>query len=111
MKAKTIYLSDDILQHVQTQIDTSGESFSNFVRNALMYYGDAQPPLPDNNLIEHTNQIACLSNEIHQYTLAIAEKDLYSDCLPDLIVIQNQLEQLIDTETELVKHNKFEKGR
>ena len=110
MKAKTIYLTDDILQQVQSKIDISGQSFTGYVRNALMYYGDASPFLPDNNFIEHTEQMACLSNAIHQYTLSIAEKDLYSDCLPDLIVIQNQLQQLIDAETELVKYIMFEKG-
>ncbi len=107
MKAKKIYLTDELLQHIQTEIDNTEQSFTNYVRNALLHYCNATEPLstslPYDAIITHTEQLAALSNHIHQYTLSIAEKDLYADCLPDLIIIQNQLQQLIDTEAMLAK--------
>jgi hypothetical protein len=107
MKAKNIYLSEEMLQKIQSEIDVTGQSFTGYVRKALMYYCNTAGPLSTSlsydAVIAHTEQIAILSNQIHQYILAVAEKDLYSDCLPDSIVIQNQLQQLIDAEVELTQ--------
>lgn len=101
MKAKKIYLTDEQLQKIQTELDISGQSFTSYARNALMCYGNMSEPLPYENFAEHTAQMADLSNTIHRYILAIAAKDIYEDCLPDLIIVQNQLQKLIDSETEL----------
>ena len=109
MKAKKIYLTEDMLQKIQSEIDKSGQSFTDYVRTALMCYGNTSAPWPYDNFAQHTEQMAKLSNIIHQYTLAIAEKDLYADCLPDFILIQNQLQQLIDSETELAQYVMNEK--
>ena len=109
MKAKKIYLTNDMLQKIQAEINTTGQSFTDYVRTALMCYDNTSAPLPYDNFAQHTEQMAKLSNTVHQYILAIAEKDLYADCLQDLIVIQNQLQQLIDTETELAQYVMNEK--
>ena len=109
MKAKKIYLTEDMLQKIQSEIDISGQSFTDYVRNALMCYGNTSTPLPYDNFVEHTEQMAELSNTIHRYILAIAKKDMYADCLPDLIILQNQLQQLIDTETDLAEYIMNEK--
>lgn len=113
MKAKKIYLTEEMLQKIQAEINVTGQSFTDYVRNALIHYYDRteslSTSLPYDAVIAHTEQIAALSNHIHQYTLAIAEKDLYGDCLSDLIVIQNLLQQLIDTETALAQYIMNEK--
>lgn len=109
MKAKKIYLTEELLQKIQSEIDATRQSFTDYVRTALMCYDNTSTPLPYDNFAQHTEQIANLSNIIHQYTLAIAEKDIYADCLPDLIIVQNQLQQLIDTETELAQYVMNEK--
>ena len=103
MKAKKIYLTEDMLHKIQSEIDSSGQSFTDYVRTALMCYGNTSDSLPYDNFTQHTEQIATLCNYIHQYILAIAEKDLYADCLADIITIQYQLQQLIDKEVELTK--------
>jgi len=113
MKAKKIYLSEEMLQRIQSEINITGQSFTDYVRKVLIHYYDRteslSTSLPYDAVIAHTEQIANLSNIIHQYTLAIAEKDIYADCLPDLIIVQNQLQQLIDTETELAQYVMNEK--
>ena len=109
MKAKKIYLTEELLQKIQSEIAKSGQSFTDYVRTALMCYDNTSAPLPYDNFRKHTEQMSKLSNIIHQYTLAIVEKDLYADCLPDLIFIQNQLQQLINIETELAQYVMNEK--
>jgi len=107
MKTKKIYLSDEMLQRIQSEIDITGQSFTDYVRKALIHYYNTADPLstslPYDAVIAHTELIATLCNYIHQYILAIAEKDLYADCLADIITIQHQLQQLIDKEVELTK--------
>ncbi|MBE6111705.1 MAG: hypothetical protein E7195_01635 [Peptococcaceae bacterium] len=104
MKAKKIYLSDEMIQNIQTKISGTNQSFSDYVRGILLSNNIPQPAVPDENFIEHTRMISTLSNVIHQYTLKLAEKDLYEDCLPDLIHLQKQMETLIELESELLKN-------
>ena len=110
MKAKKVYLPDKLIQDIQHKIDVTDQSFSDYVRNALISHHEKPITLPHESIIEHSQQISILSNMIHNYILFIAEKDLYADCLTDLITIQQQLQQLIETETQLVNYIIHSKG-
>ncbi len=103
LKAKKIYLNEQMIKKIQEEIDITGQSFTDYVRNALTHYQDKPAVLPCDDMAAHTEQLALLTNVLHQYILTLAEKDLYGDCLPDLLEIQRQIQQLIDTETELMK--------
>ena len=103
MKAKKIYLREQMIKKIQDEIDITGQSFTDYVRNALTHYQDKPVVLPCDDMAAHTEQLALLTNVLHQYILTLAEKDLYGDCLPDLIEIQHQIQQLIDIEIEIMK--------
>ncbi len=110
---KKVYFQEDTIKRIEKQIKKTGQSFSEYVRKAVENTGVSEWYLPTEYIDNHSYQLAELINTVHTYMDNIAETENAENMIPDLMLLQIKLQEMVEVEKCLLQFvwNQQEEGK
>jgi len=100
---KKVYFQEDTIKRIEKQIKKTGQSFSDYVRKVVENTGASEWYLPTEYIEYHTNQMSELVNTVHVYMNMVAETENAENIIPDLMLLQIKLQEMVEVEKCLLQ--------